>query len=295
MAEPAVEKTDKKGKPPTADSRRALVVREVSCKTTLNPSAISDYCLNCYTGCGHGCVYCYARFMQRFRPHPEPWGAFVDVKVNAVEVLQRQVKRLRPGEVFTSSVCDGWQPIENKYELTRGCVRLLLDHGFRVNVLTKSALVLRDLDVLLRGRARVAVTVTTLDEGLRRLWEPGASGVEQRFAVLQEARLAGLETGVMFGPLLPYLSDDQDSIEGLLERAAELEVDVIWVDGLNPRPKVWESVKGLLAREFPHLRDRYGRILFSGPARAAYLRDLRERVACAAAKIGLSDRVTCCL
>ena len=66
------------------------IVREVACKTVLNRSALSEYSLNCYTGCTHGCVYCYARFMQRFHPHDEPWGAFVDVKTNAVEVLKRQ-------------------------------------------------------------------------------------------------------------------------------------------------------------------------------------------------------------
>jgi len=85
------------------------IVREVVCKTILNRSSIGDYSLNCYTGCTHRCVYCYARFMQRFHPHDEPWGAFVDVKVNAVETLKRQLRRANPGEVFLSSACDGWQ------------------------------------------------------------------------------------------------------------------------------------------------------------------------------------------
>jgi len=97
---------------------RKVVVRETACKTILNRSGISDYCLNCYTGCARGCVYCYARFMQRFHPHPEPWGQFVDVKVNAVEVLERQLRRARRGEVFVSSACDGWQPIEAERGLT---------------------------------------------------------------------------------------------------------------------------------------------------------------------------------
>ena len=70
-----------------------IVVREIVCKTILNRGSISDYTLNCYTGCTHGCVYCYARFMERFHPHDEPWGKFVDVKINAVEVLKRQLRR----------------------------------------------------------------------------------------------------------------------------------------------------------------------------------------------------------
>ena len=145
-----------------------LTVREVQCRTVLNKGGIGDYSMNCYTGCSHACVYCYARFMQRFHPHPEPWGGFVDVKVNAVEVLQRQLRRMSPGAVFVSSACDAWQPMERERRLTRACVELLLEHGFRVNALTKSALVLRDLDVFAGANARIGVTVTCLDESLRK-------------------------------------------------------------------------------------------------------------------------------
>jgi len=114
------------------------IVRETVCKTILNRSGLSDYSLNCYTGCTHGCAYCYARYMQRFHPHQEPWGAFVDVKVNAVEVLKRQLRRARPGSVFVSSACDGWQPLEAEWRLTRRCCELLLERGFEVHVLSKS-------------------------------------------------------------------------------------------------------------------------------------------------------------
>jgi DNA repair photolyase len=244
-----------------------VVVREVTAKTILNRTAISDYSLNCYTGCEHACVYCYARFMQRFHPHPEPWGEFVDVKVNAVEVLRRQLRRAPAGEVFVSSACDGWQPVEARYELTRRCCELLLERGFQVNVLTKSALVLRDLALLTQsstprvgpagGRARVGVTVTTLKEGLRKLWEPRTSTVEERFEVLAHAHAAGLKTAVMFGPLLPFLSDGEKDIDGLFARAADLKVDVIWVDALNPRPRVWPSVAALLRRD-PRGLSAYG-------------------------------------
>lgn len=271
------------------------IVREVACRSILNRSAIEDYTLNCYTGCAHGCVYCYARFMQRFHPHPEPWGRFVDVKVNAVEVLKRQLRRQRPGEVFVSSACDGWQPIEAQWRLTRRCCELLLERGFQVHVLTKSALVLRDLEVLAGRRARVGVTVTTQDETLRALWEPNASSVADRFRVIQEARRAGLETSIMLGPLLPYLSDSQESIRGLLERAGDLGIDVIWVDALNRRPRVWPSVSRLLRERFPELHRLYQRLLFDPASRAAYLADLRRRVARAAEQLGLADRVQSCL
>lgn len=253
-------------------------VREVRCKTLLNRCAIGDYSLNCYRGCRHACAYCYARYMQQWHEHPEPWGDFIDVKVNAVETLERQLRRARPGAVFVSSACDGWQPLERELRLTRECCRLLVEHGFRLNVLTKSALVVRDLDIFEGRDATLGVTVTTLDGRLKSLWEPRADNVEERFHALEQARGAGVRTAVMFGPLLPFLSDGQEAIDALFQRAADLGVDKIWADALNPRPGVWESVSTLLDESFPGLRERYRRVLFSKPVRKAYLAGFHERV-----------------
>jgi DNA repair photolyase len=272
-----------------------ITVRETVCKTILNRGSLSDYTLNCYTGCTHGCVYCYARFIERFHPHPEPWGAFVDVKVNAVEVLKRQLRRAAPGGVFVGSACDGWQPIEAEYRLTRRCCELMLEWGLRVNVLTKSALILRDLDVFAGRPAQIGVTLTTLDESLRRLWEPHAASVPQRLKVIEAVRQAGLNTSVMFGPLLPFLSDTQASIDALLQQAADLGVDEIWVDALNPRPRVWPAVAALLRAEFPDLLPPYRRILFDARFRAEYLQGLRGRVESAAARLSLIGRVSACM
>jgi DNA repair photolyase len=199
-----------------------------------------------------------------------------------------------PGSVFMSSACDGWQPLEQEWRLTRECCRVLLGHGFRVNALTKSALILRDLDIFVRGDARVGVTVTTPDEDLAAVWEPGAATVAQRFRILAEARKAGLETGIMLGPLLPFLSDTEQSLDVLFELAAGCEVNVIWVDTLNPRPKVWESVRTTLRSGFPDLEQRYRRMLFAPVVRKAYVKALREWIRRAARKHGVLDRLAGC-
>jgi DNA repair photolyase len=271
------------------------VVRETVCKTILQRSGLSDYSLNCYTGCAHACVYCYARFMQRFHPHPEPWGDFVDVKVNAVETLKRQLRRATPGEVFISSACDGWQPIEAEWRLTRRCCELLLEWGHQLNVLTKSGLILRDLDIFAGQKVRIGVTLTTLEESLRKLWEPHASSVKERINVLKESHNAGLKTSVMFGPLLPFLSDTDQFIGDFLNQAADLEVDTIWIDALNRRPRVWQAVAELLQGEFPDLLSQYRKILFDEGSRAEYLEGLRSRIENAAARLGLSGRVSACM
>jgi DNA repair photolyase len=127
------------------------------------------------------------------------------------------------------------------------------------------------------------------------LWEPYASRVEDRFHVLEEARAAKLKTSIMFGPLLPLISDNDENIYRLLERAAALHVDTIWVDAFNPRPKIWEATSALLDAEFPGLRERYRQILFVTPIRNAYLAGLRGRIARAAARLHIAERVSTCV
>ena len=270
---------------------QGTIVRETRCRSLLNRCSINDYSFNCYTGCEHGCGYCYARFMQRFHPHAEEWGRFVDVKVNAAEVLTRQLRRLPPGDVFTCSACDGWQPVEEHYGLTRECCRLLLDAGFRLSVLTKSRLVVRDLDLFAGRNVRVGVTIATPDEHWARIWEPGASSVAERVEALRQAKVRGLATSVMFGPLLPGISDTDDALDTLFAMAAEANVDHVWKDALNPRPRVWTSVQEVLRRHRPDLYEQFRSIMFDAACRSAYRRELDQRVRTAAARAGLADRV----
>ena len=268
-----------------------VVVREVQCKSLLNRGGLDNYSFNCYTGCQNGCVYCYARFMQRFHPHDEPWGRFVDVKVNAPEVLARQLRRLAPGSVFTCSACDGWQPVERHYRLTRRCCQMLLEAGFRLNILTKSELVLQDLDVFAGGKVCLGVTITTPDETQAKAWEPGASSVTARAKVLETAKSADLETTVMFGPLLPGISDTPDTLDELFGLAARVQVDRIWTDALNLRPRVWPSIQAFLRSRRPELLPLYGRVLFDQAHRARYVAELHARIQRAAAKAAVSDRL----
>ena len=205
------------------------------------------------------------------------------------------MRRAKPGSVFVSSACDGWQPVEAQRRLTRRCCELLLERGFELHVLTKSALALRDLDVFAGRPVQLGVTLTTLDERLRELWEPGAAGVQERLHVVEAARQAGLKTSVMFGPLLPFLSDGQASIDALLDCAADLSIDRIWVDALNPRPRVWPAVAELLRAKFPELLQSYRKLLFDPPSRTMYLKELRHRIDGAARRKRLTDRVAACM
>ena len=267
------------------------IVREVECKSVLSKSKISDYAVNCYTGCLHACVYCYARYMKRFTGHDEPWGQFADVKVNAPYVLERELNRAAPGRVFMSSVCDGWQPLEQEYEVSRACLSLLLHYGFQVTILTKSSLIRDDLDLLEGTDVELGATLTTMDEALRRKIEPRASPTSERIDMLKEAADGGIRIWVFLGPFMPFLSDSEENIEALFKSLAGLKLERIYFDKLNPRPGVWRSIKGFLGENYSYLIGNYGRILYNETEREAYDKGLRRFIAVYAKKYDRMDEL----
>jgi len=205
-----------------------LNVKEVKAKSILNKSKIFDYCLNPYTGCQLNCTYCYARlFMRRYSGHKEAWGEFVDVKVNAPELLKKQLGKAKKGTVWISSVCDPYQPLEAKYTLTRQCLKELANKQFPVTIQTKSKLALRDLDLFQQfEEIEVGFTIATDDEKVAKLFEPGASSVMERLSVLEKIRSKGIKTFAFIGPLLP------GNPEELIERL-EGKADKILIDKMN--------------------------------------------------------------
>jgi DNA repair photolyase len=181
-------------------------VQEVHARSILSKSGIPGvkYCINPYTGCTHSCRYCYATFMKRLTGHNEPWGSFVDVKINTSELLRRQLRRAGRGTIMLSSVTDPYQSIETRYKLTRKCLELLKLYQFPVTILTKSPLVTRDIDIISKiNDAEVGLTITTDDENMRKVFEPGAHPVATRVETLKKLHNAGINTYVFIGPILP--------------------------------------------------------------------------------------------
>jgi DNA repair photolyase len=197
-----------------------MIVKEIEAKTILSKSQIYDYALNAYVGCQHQCLYCYAKFMKRFTGHREPWGAFVDVKINAPELLSREVKKKRKGRVWISGVCDAYQPLEKKYQLTRRCIEILVEQGWPVTIQTKSPLVLRDLAILKRSAdAEVGFTITTADEKVRRIFEPAAPPIAKRVEALGILHAEGIATFVMVAPMLPHALALAEMLMGKVDHA----------------------------------------------------------------------------
>lgn len=209
-----------------------MKVREIKAKSILSQSKVYDYALNPYVGCQHGCVYCYAKFMKRFTGHQEAWGDFVDVKINAPELLASEVKRKRVGRVWISGVCDPYQPLERKYVITKRCLDILVGNGWPFTIQTRSPLVLRDIETLKRAdNIEVGFTITTADEKMRRLFEPGAPPSSKRIEALADLCLKGIRTFAMIAPILP-------GAEGLVG-ALKGKVDHVLIDRLNYHYADW--------------------------------------------------------
>jgi DNA repair photolyase len=260
-----------------------LKVRAKSCKTALSKTGVPsyDYTVNPYTGCENACVYCYANFMRRFSGHlQDPWGSFVDVKVNLPDVLGKELPRKPGGTIWLSSVCDPYQPLERKYELSRGVIELVSKNSkFSLSILTKSSLVLRDLDLLERIKDRVDVgfTITTFSQKVQPIFEPHASCVADRIEALRRLSGADIDTWVFIAPILPYATEE--GLEQGLRRVTESGVKRLMTDRYNARGMImqrtidayrqWrqdidqEKVRDLLwhgDEYYRRLKDRIGRL-----------------------------------
>jgi len=219
-----------------------------------------NYTLNPYRGCAHLCIYCDARDNQYGLS--ATFDQTVYFKENAVEILQRQLPKLKKGIISPGGVCDSYQPIEAELRITRRILETLARYGFPVEILTKSDLVLRDLDILqeINRLAWVGVlfTITTLDTEVASRFEPYSPSPERRLAALKEVARSGLTTGVMLCPYLPGISDDKAHFEEVVWRAKDADAQFVLHGGLTLKkgPQKDRFVEAL-KHYYPQLVSRY--------------------------------------
>lgn len=244
-----------------------MKVQETEAKSIIVASKLpdADYVVNPYTGCAFGCLYCYASFMGRFVGEPiNEWGNYLYVKTNAVKVFEEELKRWPPekrmASIFLSSVTDPYQGIESKYKLTRGILEVLAREAYpgEVSILTKSPMVLRDLDVLQRiPHVEVGMTVTTTDDQLSRFLEVRAPLASGRLDTLKKLNDEGIETYAFVGPLLPHFRYQPDLLDELFARLASTGVRTIFVEHINLKPYIKERLWQTLKDESEEIQDVY--------------------------------------
>lgn len=267
---------------------------------TVDPWLLGRFGLNLYRGCEHACAYCEGR-AERYRV-PGDFAADIQVKQNAPELLERELARVRePGFLLLGGgVCDAYQPAEAKFRLARRALELVLARGLSVHVLTKSALVERDLDLMSsinrRQRAILSFSLTATDERLREQYEPGAAPFAERLRLLRRAKALGLGAGVMAMPLLPGLSDQPAALAALLAAVKDAGADFVCLGGLTVRTGIQQRVwLAALERHHPALLPGYRRLYREGRASGApdarYAERLARRSAEALAASGLPGRI----
>jgi DNA repair photolyase len=229
--------------------------------------------LNPYRGCSHSCHHCYARATHTYYGlnAGDDFSSRIMVKTNFAEVLRRELARpsWSGDPVSIGTATDPYQPCEGRYRLTRAAVEALAERANPLSVVTKSTLILRDLDVLaaLVRDAEVAVhfTITTLDPVIWRAVEPGTPPPWQRLAVMRRLVEAGVPCGVFLAPILPGITDSEDSIEAVVSGAREHGARHVWASPLRLVPLVKEHYLGFVREAYPDLLPRYERAYAGGP------------------------------
>lgn len=235
-----------------------IVEKQVQVKDYLTKSNLpaSDYVINPYVGCTHGCKYCYASFMKRFTGHTEEWGTFIDIKQCDNKI---NTKKIENKTVFLSSVTDCYNEFEEKYEKTRRILEKLVDVNCTLNISTKSKLILRDLDLLKQMKdLTVSMSINTLDESFRKDMD-NASSIRDRLDTLKELHSNGIRTVLFMSPIFPYITDFKEIIEESKEY-----IDEYWFENLNLRGRYKTTILSYIQEKYPNLVEQYEKIYVKG-------------------------------
>ena len=294
------------------------MVNEIQVKSILNKHKkrddwfLDDYSVNPYSGCSFNCIYCYIRGSK----YGENMAKTLSAKINAPELLEKQLsRRAKKGEygiIALSSSTEPYMPIEEKLKLTRKLLEIILKYKFPVEVATKSKLVLRDLDLLkeidknailpadlkpkLKHGAIISFSISTLDEKLAKILEPGAPKPRERLETMKKCKEEGFFTGVCFIPVLPFLSDSEEQLNETIKTVKEYGADFILVGGLTLFGKGPADCKTLyykfLEKYHPELVPKYRSLyrIFFAPSKE-YQRELEEKSRRVCKKYGIKNKI----
>ena len=235
-----------------------MVEKEVVVKDLVTKSNLpaSDYVINPYVGCPHGCRYCYACFMKRFTNHSEAWGSFIDIKRCDKPISK---KKLQGKSVFLSSVTDCYNPFEEKYRNTRKILEQLISINCELNISTKSHLILRDIDLLKQcNNLKVSVSVNTLDEQFKNDMDH-ASSIMKRLETLEILHQNGIYTVLFMSPIFPGITDYKEIIV-----KTHRFVDEYWFENLNLRGSYKQDILSYIKNAYPQLVELYDEIYVKG-------------------------------
>lgn len=228
-----------------------MVIKELNIKDYLTKSNLpdSDYVINPYVGCTHGCKYCYASFMKRFTGHKENWGEFIDIKRCDKPI---DLNKITGKNVFLSSVTDCYNQYEKEYCITRNILKQLVNSDCNLSISTKSKLILRDIDLLKQMKNLiVCMSINTLDETFRSDMDK-ASTIKERMDTLKELHNNGIYTVLFMSPIFPYITEWKEIIDN-----TKNYIDEYWFENLNLRGSYKKDILDYIKNNFSDLYSEY--------------------------------------
>ncbi|HUQ41457.1 MAG TPA: radical SAM protein [Candidatus Limnocylindrales bacterium] len=274
--------------------------REVTVKSALTRVVGMPYfswSLNPYKGCAHACTYCYAReyHAKMGRDTGTGFDREVDVKINFVDVLRAELKRLRLRDTAALGTgTDPYQPCEGRYRLSRGALEVLCESPLPLVVITKGSLIVRDIDLLARlsrlVAVRVCLSIPTIDTSVSRRAEPEAAPPRARLEAVRRLRAAGIDAGVLAGPVLPGLTDDDASLDAVAAAAQANDASFFHIRPLKLDPAVRPHYFKMLEADFPALLpDTKARFAGRVNPERSYVDALDRRVTTIQARHGFTE------
>ena len=228
-----------------------MIIKEIQANDYLTKSNLpaSDYVINPYVGCTHGCRYCYASFMKRFTSHKEKWGEFIDIKLCDKKI---DLKKISGKNVFLSSVTDCYNKFEEKYKITRNILEQLVDSDCYLSISTKSKLILRDIDLFKKMKHLVVcMSINTLDEKFRNDMD-NASTIKERMEALIELHNNGIYTVLFLSPIFPHITDWKEIIE-----CTKDYIDEYWFENLNLRGDYKKDILDYIKNNYINIYSDY--------------------------------------
>ncbi len=288
---------------------RAIEARSILSRVVSKRQLLLDYSINPYRGCEFGCRYCYARYTHEFMAPrggepgselslPDAFERVIFLKQNAAWMLEQELKRVdRRMLLAIGTATDPYQPIERRARITRSILEVFArQQGFQLGIVTKSNLVVRDVDLLQEiaglNSLTVHITITTPDAALARKLEPRAPRPDLRFAAVRRLREKGIAAGVFCSPVMPGINDAPRQIDAMAKRASEAGALFFSANPLFLKPCSRETYFGFLRQHFPELvpeyNKRFGKAEFAAPE---YRRELSVTVKDACRRYGLRHRL----
>lgn len=242
-----------------------MKVAEVQAKTIISRAKKPSewfgvqYGMNIYRGCQHHCIYCDSRSECY---HVDHFDDEIVVKVNAADLLNKSLSRMRKRyTIGTGAMSDPYMPIEKKYELTRKCLEIVDRYGMRINLATKSNLILRDVDILgeiAKRYACISFTITTMDEELAKIVEPNAPSPRERMEAVGILNSLGIQTGLLLMPQLPYLMESREHLDPIIKACKDYDVQFVYPGfGVTLRDRQREYYYDKLMAYDPELVTKY--------------------------------------